>query len=75
MSNELAEPHDQKEDALAEELGRYAGKWVAVLESQQRVVGSGNDAYEAKVDAERNGYTQTSLFRVPAPGKYYVYSL
>jgi hypothetical protein len=40
----------------------YAGKWVAILESEQKVVGSGNDAYEAKVDAERKGYADTALF-------------
>jgi hypothetical protein len=75
MENEPVELEDHKEDVLADELGKYEGKWVAILESEQKVVGSGNDAYEAKVDAERNGYTDTALFRVPERGKYYVYSL
>ena len=73
MANELTGLEEHSEDALAEELGKYEGKWVAILESEQKVVGTGNDAYEAKVDAERRGYAETALFKVPLSGKYYVY--
>ncbi|MGH9764054.1 MAG: DUF5678 domain-containing protein [Blastocatellia bacterium] len=37
------------------ELLNYENKWVAFLEPDEKIVGSGDDAYEAKMDAERNG--------------------
>jgi hypothetical protein len=52
-------------DSLQEELGQYEAKWVAILESERKIVGSGDDAYEAKHDAEANGYPEIVLLKVP----------
>ena len=50
--------------SLQEQLGQYEDKWVAILERIQTIVGSGNDAYEVKLDAEANGYPDIELFKV-----------
>ena len=63
------------EDPLETELMKYENKWVAILESERKVVGSGDTAYDAKVQAEANGYPETSLFMVQPPGKHYVLAL
>ena len=60
------------DDPLEDELGKYEDKWVAILESERKVVGSGDDAYEAKLDAEANGYPTTTLFKVPRFDTAYV---
>jgi hypothetical protein len=62
-------------DLLEDELGKYENKWVAILESERRIVGSGDSAIQAKRDAEEKGYSETALFKVRAPGKLYVYPL
>jgi hypothetical protein len=59
-------------DPLQEELAQYEDKWVAILESKRKVVGSGNDAYEAKLDAEANGYPEIVLLRVPRFDRAYI---
>jgi len=51
-------------ETLIEELKNYEDKWVALLEPEKKVVGSGNDASEAKQDAERNGYRDFILLKV-----------
>lgn len=51
-------------DILLKELKKYEDKWVAILEPEERVVGSGEDASEAKRAAEKNGYKNIILFRV-----------
>lgn len=38
----------------------------AIDESQEKIVGVGNDAFEATKDAERQGYQETILFKVPS---------
>ena len=65
----------QQEDPLETELMRYENKWVAILQTERRVVGSGNTAYDAKTDAEKNGYPETALFMVQPPGRYRVLAL
>lgn len=35
-------------------------------ESQEKIVGVGKDAFEATKDAERDGYQETILFKVPS---------
>lgn len=50
---------------LQEQLGQYEDEWVAILERSQTIVGSGNDAYEVKLNAEANGYPDIVLFKVP----------
>lgn len=60
---------------LSYELLDYEDRWVAILESADRIVGSGSDAYEAKQDAERNGYPEVILLRVRSTEKPGVSSL
>jgi len=62
----------EKKDPLEDELMHYEDKWVAILETERRVVGSGETAYEAKRDAEAKGFEETALFKVQPSGKYYV---
>jgi hypothetical protein len=45
---------------------------VAILESKREIVGSGNDAYEAKLDAEANGYPEVVLLKVPRFDRAYI---
>jgi hypothetical protein len=61
-------------DPLQEELGRYEDKWVAILEPERKIVGSGDDAYEAKLNAEANGYPDIVLFKVPRFDRAHIYS-
>ena len=50
---------------LGAQLEKYEDKWIAIDESEEKIVGVGNDAFEATADAERNGYQETILFKVP----------
>ena len=52
--------------AISAQLEKYENKWVAIDESQEKIVGVGNDAFEATKDAERQGYPDTILFKVPS---------
>ena len=51
---------------LKSEIEKYENKWVAIDESEEKVVGVGDDAFEATADAERKGYQETILFKVPS---------
>lgn len=62
-------------DPLEDELGKYENKWVAISEPERKVVGSGNNALEAKADAEAQGYSDTALFKVRPSGKMYIYAI
>jgi hypothetical protein len=42
--------------AISTQFEKYENKWVAIDESQERIVGVGTDAFEATEDAERHGY-------------------
>lgn len=44
---------------------------MAILESEERIVGTGVDAYEAQQDAERNGYSEALLMRVRSADQHY----
>jgi hypothetical protein len=57
---------------LTEQFRDYEDMWVAILESETRIVGSGADPLEAKADAERKGYSETTLFQVPTFDQLYV---
>ena len=50
---------------LADQLADYENKWVAISEQDEKIVGSGTNALEAKSDAERGGYRDVILFKVP----------
>ena len=52
--------------ALSEQLEKYENKWIAIDESEEKIVGVGDDAFEASEDAERGGYQDTILFKVPS---------
>jgi hypothetical protein len=41
-----------EKDPLEDELGKYENKWVAILQSERRIVGSRDRAVEAKREAE-----------------------
>lgn len=62
----------QTKPSLTEQFRGYENKWVAILESEARIVGSGADPLEAKADAELKGYTETTLFQVPNFDEMYV---
>ncbi|MEK6286420.1 MAG: DUF5678 domain-containing protein [Acidobacteriota bacterium] len=65
---------EEKRGPLEDDLRNYENKWVAILESEDRVVGSGDTAYQAKVQADANGYSEAALFKVRPFGKSYVYA-
>ena len=52
--------------AISPQLEEYENKWIAIDESEERIVGVGDDAFEATEDAQRNGYQETILFKVPS---------
>jgi hypothetical protein len=51
---------------LGKQLEQYEDKWIAIDESEEKIVGSGENAFEATENAERNGYQETILFKVPS---------
>jgi len=62
-----------REETFIEELKHYEGQWVSILETEtgRSVVGSGNDAVEAKRAAEEAGYEDVILLKViPADVSY-----
>jgi len=62
------------EHDLSYELLKYTNRWVAILQAEERVVGSGADAYEAQQDAARNGYSDdVLLMRVRDAGVSYAF--
>jgi hypothetical protein len=56
---------------LEEDLMHYENEWVAISEWEGKVVGSGADAYKARLDAEKNGYEDAFLFKVRPFGRVY----
>ena len=50
---------------LGMQLEKYEDKWIAIDDSEEKIVGVGDNAFEATEDAERNGYQETILFKVP----------
>ena len=51
---------------LGTQSTKYEDKWIAIDGSEEKIVGDGNNAFEATEDAERNGYQETILFKVPS---------
>jgi hypothetical protein len=51
---------------ISAQLEKYENKWVAIDESEEKIVGVGDDAFEATANAERGGYQDTILFKVPS---------
>ncbi len=54
------------------DLNKYLNKWVAFEDGSENVVGVGNDAVEAKKDAEKNGYKGELVFFKVFPFSQYV---
>jgi hypothetical protein len=52
--------------AISNQLEKYENEWVAIGESQEKIVGVGKDAFEATKDAQRHSYPDTILFKVPS---------
>ena len=51
---------------LSPEIEKFEDKWIAIDESEEKIVGVGDNALEATAEAERNGYQETILFKVPS---------
>lgn len=62
----MIEELSEKEVAHIKELKKYQRKWVAVFEAEDGdiIVGSGEDAVEAKRDAQEKGFNDVVLFWV-----------
>jgi hypothetical protein len=50
---------------LAQQLAKHKGRWVAVDDSTNAIVGSGASAAEAVETARQKGITDPLVFRVP----------
>jgi len=51
---------------------KYKGLWVALLDDESTVVGSGKTAKQALQEAKNNGYTDTIISRIPENLSAYV---
>jgi len=51
---------------ISAQLEKFENKWVAIDESEEKIVGVGDNAFEATANAERCGYQDTILFKVPS---------
>ena len=47
---------------LSPEIEKFEDKWIAIDESDEKIVGVGDNALEATADAEQHGYQETILF-------------
>jgi len=70
----IEEVIDEKELAFLRQLEEHEDKWIAFVEKDgaEIVVGSGQDAVEAMNQAEKEGYPDAVLFRVPRFDRHYV---
>ncbi|MEK7536862.1 MAG: DUF5678 domain-containing protein [Patescibacteria group bacterium] len=58
------------------QLKEHENKWIVIELDKNEIVGSGEDASEAKKEAERKGYKNTILMKVfPFRMGYIPYSL
>jgi len=63
----IEEAIDEKEMAFLKQLEEHEDEWVAFIEDHgaEIVVGSGTDAVEALKDAEKRGFRNAILMKVP----------
>jgi len=63
----IEEAIDEKELAFLSQLEQHENEWVAFIEKDgaEIVVGSGKDAVEAIEDAEKRGFRNAILMKVP----------
>ncbi|HMF58668.1 MAG TPA: DUF5678 domain-containing protein [Pyrinomonadaceae bacterium] len=69
---------DEKELAFLNELAKYEGKWVAIVNygsDDEIVVGSGDDAIEAMREAEEKGFPDAALLKLHRFDRAYVPTL
>lgn len=57
---------------MSAELEKYEDKSIVIDESEEKIVGVGDNAFEATADAEQNGYQDTILFKVPSFGSAFI---
>lgn len=50
---------------VADQFVEYENKWVAISETEEKIVASGENAFEAIERAKELGYPETILYRVP----------
>jgi len=43
----------------------YEDKWVAISETENRIIASGETIFEVDQEAEQKGYSDVLLFKVP----------
>jgi hypothetical protein len=60
---------------LSYELLDYENRWVAILESEERIVASGSDAYEVQQEAEKRGYSDVLIMRVRETDARYAFTI
>ena len=53
----------------------YRGQWVALMEDEQTVVGSGKTLREALDNADRNGHAQPGMQLISPPPHHDIYSI
>jgi hypothetical protein len=66
---------DERELAFANELGKYEGKWVAILNygsDDEIIVGNGETIIDARADAESKGFQDVTFFKVPPSNRIFV---
>ena len=54
------------------DLREYEDKWVALSGVGGKVVGVGDDAYQASQAAEKNGYEEPLILKVPSSTYGYI---
>lgn len=59
-------PEKVIDEALSRELENYKGRWVAIDEAKNKVVGHGDSLEKARQEALDRGVTEPLLYRVPA---------
>ncbi len=68
----IEEALDEKELAFVNELAKYEGKWVAILNygsNDEIIVSSGESIKEARQEAEARGFKTVTFFKVPPSDK------
>jgi len=54
-----------------EKLNKYMNQWVALSSSDEAIVGSGQDLFQAEADAKKRGYQgEITFFKVFPFGNY-----
>jgi hypothetical protein len=57
---------------VAKQFTEYENQWIAISESDEKIVASGENAFEAIERAKQLGYQETILYRVPTSEHGYI---